>query len=548
MHCKKPFHYRSPGNAVKESYLEPLDWTAVLIMGQQRFIALLLAIASILAGCSTVEENPRKNIQLGLITTPPAYYTTQKARYLGEKYKSNLDRIVERIVRNPKTANLQFANNIASVGGIGFFTHSATSSIDERFLEIIVGVPDTFDAKMDRNVKVHQVFSRYGTELLAILVGDADIYQEREVSGYGLNLAWRNLVSDSAGSRISLERTTLYFQKSMVQGFLRGDVSQTAFLGDAIMFAVVDDGPMQLVSYRPQESTVDLRRPIEEEPLSGEKNLLKAEVAPKKVTSLAPATNRPVAKEQGKGSIQSLFQAKEKIAESEAQATRENDDNRSGVTLSAHQAPEVAVSSSASTEASKSREPSSVVQVEEEAIAVKPELADGASGAGQDRNETESPYVPPKVDLASLPTAPAAAPLPEEHNATASSERQPGKQPLLENQQAKAAPPEQSVALPAPKVLQGFVIQLAFEEIRDARRWGEILERQGFSVSLTEAGGGGSVRVRVGNFPGREEAERHLQVLRRQGLKGMILNLPQPYQPGVHPVTEESGNTLSAVR
>ena len=62
-------------------------------------------IAVVLAGCATVEENPKKNAQLGLITTPPTYYTTQRARYLGEKYKNKLDRLVERIVRNPKTAN-----------------------------------------------------------------------------------------------------------------------------------------------------------------------------------------------------------------------------------------------------------------------------------------------------------------------------------------------------------------------------------------------------------------------------------------------------------
>ena len=549
MYCKKPFHYRSPGNAVKESYLEPLDWGAVLVLGCRELMSLLFAIVSIAAGCSIVEENPRKNIQLGLITTPPSYYTTQKARYLGEKYKSNLDRIVERIVRSPKTATLQFANNIASVGGIGFFTHSATSSVDERFLEIIVGVPDTFDTKTDRNVKVHQVFSRYGTELLSILASDAEIYQEREVSGYGLNLSWRNLVSDPAGTRISLERTTLYFPKSRVQSFLRADISQTAFLGEAIMFAVVDDGPIQLVSYRPRESTADLRRPIQEEPLGAEKNFTKAKMAPKKVTSLAPASNQPVAaKEEGKGSVQSLFQAEEKTTESEARATGENHDDRSGAILRADEAPEVAVSSSALTEVSKSREPPSGVQIEEEITTVKQEPTERTPGVGLDRNQTESTYVLPKVDLASLPAAPAPAPIPAEHNVTASPESQPREQPLLENQQAKAAPPEHSAALPAPKVLQGFVIQLAFEEIRDARRWAETLERQGFSVSLTEAGVGGSVRVRIGNFPGREEAERHLQVLRQKGLKGIVLNLPQPYQPGVHPVTGESGNTLSAVQ
>ena len=140
----------------------------------------------------------------------------------------NLDRLVERIVRNPKTANLQFANNIASVGGIGFFTHSATTSVDERFLEIIMGVPETFDSKLDHGAKVHRVFSLYGAELLSILASDSDIYEEKEVNGYGLNLSWRNLVPDSAGPRISLERSTLYFPKARVRSFLRGDLSQNA--------------------------------------------------------------------------------------------------------------------------------------------------------------------------------------------------------------------------------------------------------------------------------------------------------------------------------
>src|SRR4029453_13741760 len=221
-----------------------------MIVRQQYLHNLILAIATILAGCSTVEENPRKNVQLGLITTPPTYYTTQKARYLGEKYKNNLDRLVERIVSNPKTANLQFANNIASVGGIGFFTHSATSSVDERFLEIIMGVPETFDSQLDNNAKVHAVFSLYGAELLSILASDSDIYQEKEVNGYGLNLSWRNLASETAGPRISLERTTLYFPKARVRSFLRGELSQNTFLGEAVIFAVIDDGQIGRASCR----------------------------------------------------------------------------------------------------------------------------------------------------------------------------------------------------------------------------------------------------------------------------------------------------------
>lgn len=522
-----------------------------MIIGERDLKTLLIAIASILTGCSTVEENSRKITQLGLITTPPAYYTTQKARYLGEKYKNNLNRLVERIVRNPKTANLQFANNIASVGGIGFFTHTGTNSVDERFLEIILGIPDTFDAKTDHNAKVRQVFSLYGTELLSILASDSDIYQEREVSGYGLNLSWRNLVPDPAGTRISLERATLYFPKARVQSFLRGEVSQNTFLGEAVIFAVVDDGPMRLVSYRPQETTSDLRRPIQEEPLVAEGSPAKGEAQQEKVASLASGTSRPMmAKGQMKGSGRSLSQADEKAAGRKTPpALQEKSDHGSGAILPADEATEVVVLPSASTTASKSKEPSPTSQVGEEIVTAKQDPADRASPARLEQNKTEQPQdARPEIDLASPPEAPIFAPIPEAGNVTVAKEEL-NDQTRLENQQAKVASLEQSVATTLPKVLQGFVIQLAFGEMREARRWAETLERRGFSVSLTEAGGGVSVRVRIGNFADREEAETHLQALRREGLKGIVLNLPQPYRPEVYPADAEgTGNTVSAVQ
>ena len=119
---------------------------------------------------------------------------------------------------------------------------------------------------------------------------------------------------------------------------------------------------------------------------------------------------------------------------------------------------------------------------------------------------------------------------------------------MLESREAKTAG-AQSLALPSAKVLQGFVIQLAFGETAEARRWAEALEQRGFAVSLTEVGGSGAVRVRIGNFTGRDEAERQLHALRQDGLKGIVLNLPQAYRPEVHPaVAEESGKTGSAVQ
>jgi hypothetical protein len=299
MHCKKPFHYRLPGNTVKQTIANLWNRHAHSLFAAGFFL--------LLTGCATIEENPKKNQQLGLITTPPTYYTTQRARYLGERYKNNLDRLVERIVRNPKTANLQFANNIASVGGIGFFTHSATTSIDERFLEVVIAVPDTFDFKLDHSAKVSRVFSLYGMELLSILVSDADIYQDKEVTGYGLNLSWRNLFSDAGGPKISLERAVLYFSKAKARSFLRGDLTQSTFLGEAVIFAVVDDGPMKLVSYRPQELKPDSRALIQEEILRSGRVPTQTAAQSEEPIALAPAAKPSIVeKEQAKSSTEAL--------------------------------------------------------------------------------------------------------------------------------------------------------------------------------------------------------------------------------------------------
>jgi DedD protein len=113
-------------------------------------------------------------------------------------------------------------------------------------------------------------------------------------------------------------------------------------------------------------------------------------------------------------------------------------------------------------------------------------------------------------------------------------------QDSLASKPAKPAAKEEMMTRSAAQVLQGFVIQLAFGDMHDARRWAETLERRGFAVSLTEAGSSGSVRVRIGSFAGREEAEKQLQALRQDGLKGILVNLPQAYRPQVQPVATEA--------
>src|SRR5438067_1335185 len=258
-------------------------------MTANRLLKGWFILLSVAMGCSLMEESPKKTAPLGLIATPASYYSTQKARYLGGRYKENFDRLVDRIVRNPKTANLQFANNIASVGGIGFFTHSTTKTSDERYLEVVLGAPETFETKGDYSAKVYRLFFIYGTELLSILSSDSDIAQEKEVNGYGLNFSWRNVAPQSSGSHVVLERAVAYFAKDRVRAFLKHEIDQNRLLGEAVIFAVEENGSMNLVSYRPQEGKPDVRPPIREENLA----VAKPEVNPKP----EPSLSKPVAPE-----------------------------------------------------------------------------------------------------------------------------------------------------------------------------------------------------------------------------------------------------------
>jgi cell division protein FtsN len=86
---------------------------------------------------------------------------------------------------------------------------------------------------------------------------------------------------------------------------------------------------------------------------------------------------------------------------------------------------------------------------------------------------------------------------------------------------------------PMPKALEGYIIQVAFKDRSEARSWADTFEQRGYAVSMTEASAGESLRVRVGNFRLRDQAERQLKSIRDNGLIGIILNLPQAYRPEV---------------
>ncbi|HEY3167679.1 MAG TPA: SPOR domain-containing protein, partial [Candidatus Binatia bacterium] len=774
---------------------------------------LLLVFPLLAIGCVLLDDSaPKKPATTGLIATPPSYYSTAKAKYLGGKYKENLDRMVERIVRNPKTSTLQFANNISSVGGIGFFTHSAAKTADERYLEVVLATPETFETKGELSDKVLRLFSQYGMEILGILSGDSDIYQDKDLSGYGLNLAWRNILAEPAGNRVTIARAIIYFPKDRVRNFIRHELNQNDLLGNAVIFSVEEDGPLTLVSYEPRETRPDLRPAIREDNLtsvpapsasnatpapsspaaakeSSQKREPTAEPGKKEATGISQSTNSTIAEMKGpeakvestkpvgptKNTIPSAAKsdvkavdAQEKLAPVAAAGAepavlskgtetivpgapvKESKpepiaaapippvpsspgveelmsprvDATAAAPLAEKKAPVVSPTPAArvdsdapSKKSEEKREVTAAPPTQIPVVAVKKNEADGqrvtqalkpadatpgktateakkpesasnekqreaavaklpaeTSSVAQQKEmkktsepptivakaesqaaltaprreitsptltekfpeaktrgatKTEAPVVKsteplrpveakaatpaapiakseaqpqevksstpatkgpkenipgvkaresepaqtakvlidnktsttesPKNITASAPipgktavtekvkpvsatgaakvdtpvleakSAPAASLEPQQRDTTA--EKSGGEQIALLRKPAEIIPDKKPQARSAPKTLEGFIIQLGFNDKEKARRWAETMEQRGYAVSVTEAGTEGALRVRLGNFAVRDDAERQLRTFKQEGLSGIIINLPQGFRP-----------------
>ena len=101
---------------------------------------------------------------------------------------------------------------------------------------------------------------------------------------------------------------------------------------------------------------------------------------------------------------------------------------------------------------------------------------------------------------------------------------------MLKKPEQPQAVTKKPLAQPTPRPLEGFIIQIAFSDKDKAKLWAEKMERRGYAVSVTEAGTG-ALRVRLGNFAEREDAERQLRNFKREGMNGIVINLPQAFRP-----------------
>lgn len=699
--------------------------------------AFFLLPALVFFGCSAADKPSIATS--GLIATPVSYYSTAKGRLLGERYKRNLENMVEKVARSPKTAALQFANNIASVGGIGFFTHSAATIPDERYLEIVLAAPELFETPSDAGSKLNRLFSQYGYDILGILAGDTEIFEDRDVGGYGLNFSWRAMSKDPGAPKVVIERAVAYFTKPQARAFLRREMNQADLLKNAIVFAGAEDGSMALVSVQAQEVAIDFRPAIIEETLASG---VKAEPAiePAKALPIAPVAATPAPpkmpmmptpEKAGRASAPSepmivvmKPEPVEKIAApvvsvppvappaAVPEPKMPTPDRAPGsamvtaplIVMLPPPAPVKAETEGSSAETAMKKAPAAaadrtegraasvapaVVQLQVEtksaatptpksetpptpsrsttATASKQDFAPPAPKAAPRREpvplEVEparesapaaknvqvakaealaAPALPPSLPAAvtstsasqpvktastvqpaekrelpaaqevapklppsapiskSAPASPAAplvvpeivapssaatvlpnpwvvepmtrTPKPSAAPASVSPRKPEPAQPAPEqlalstprNSEAPAAEPPASpsaptsepttatpapermaslpkndiaapetrnLARPAPKALSGYIVQIAFNDATAAQRWAEHMERKGFAVSVTAAGEAGAVRVRFGNFTVRADAERQLTALRQDGLRGIVLNLPQAFRP-----------------
>ena len=581
-----------------------------------------IVCAIIVGGCTIHEADTRPSLSAAkLIATPPSHYSTQKARYLGEKYQENLEHLIERITSNRLTSKLQFASNLGSSGGMGFFTHSAVKAPDERFLEVVLGTGEHVEGG-NYSVKLAGMFSLYGRELLLILASDREIYNDREMSGYGLNFTWR-----SGDSRARTERAIVYFPKEKVRAFLRQDINDNTLLADAVIFVIEPGGQANLVSFRSQDPAPDVRAPIKEQVLEPEpakeepeiKRLLaeglvnstepikpatnavessagqkdnwlassKSETAPKPITPKpALKTKEEIAPDEkidpvvggntepvGKSSSRESGDQADKSSTPGREMVEATEPGPRALKFSGPQVGAEALQSKLQHEKREgsAAESSSVVEVrkEKEQNELHLELSDSPALIEESRpNEASKPElgvhalpapgsteVPlssaktPKPgseverlgDLASITKispktaqTETAVPAPITPSGLQKAEGDNVERPsVLAHAKPMGNIPEKSFVRPVPKSLEGYIIQVLFKDRSEARSWADTFEQRGYAVSMTEAGGGESLRVRIGNFPLRDDAERQLKSIGEDGLVGMILNLPQAYRPEV---------------
>ena len=383
---------------------------------------LLLLITLLSCSATKPQNNTPPVVEAGISLTPPAhyttYYSTQKARALGESYNENLDRLLERLTQSP-IGKMQFSNAIVSLS-LGFFTHSASRPPDERYLEVILGIPDILEAETDVNITVSRLFSQYGREILSILASDTTIAEDQKVAGYGLNFSWRNMLRTPSGPRMTMQEAVIYIPKKKAERFLKQQIDDDELLGTSTLFVRQGENPSQQIRYVPPPSQPGLPSPS---------------------LSTQPADLQAQEKEKGGNATPSPKQPEQ------------NPPSNKPPLKTTRRAPST------------------------------PSVQQVAQG--------DSLFDPP----ANIPT-----------------------NPILTT---FTFPPEETLPLSSPD--GGYLVQLSFPELIEAKGWEDLLKERGYITSLGASKEDRSLHLRIGNFVSTAAASKFLDYFKTQGLQGLIL-------------------------
>ena len=452
-------------------------------MGLHTRFLILACLALACGGCSLGEGLSDNGAPVGVTVAPPSYYTayysTQKARYLGEKYGRHLDQLMEQVVDSP-VGRLEFANNIVSVS-MGFFTHSASQAPDARYLEVLLGMPDILQESTDLRAKVERLFSQYGRELLAILANDMEIYNDKEVAGYGLNFSWRSIAQTPAGPHMTLEGAVVYVPKEEARRLVTQQIEPEEILGKAVIFARQGEHPAKLVPHPPSAPSPEARAPTQQQTAATSPQVLtsviKTDVEEKKADPLQEGKGES-AKAKGAGSTQArqdglpLQEGKGESAKAKGEVTTQA--RQDGLPLQEGKDESAKAKGEVATQARQDSLP----------------LQEGKGESAKAKGEVTTQARQDSLQLKEQ--APA---------------------PLLEAQQP-------------PQAMRGYLIQLSFLEGAEAEHWSGHFSGEGYSTAMSMVEEGRFVRLRIGSFLSVVEATNFLEELQAQGLHGLVLQVP----------------------
>lgn len=437
--------------------------------------ALLLMVTFF--GCSAAKPRgalPAVNARVSL--TPPAhytpYYSTQKARALGESYSENLDLLLERVTQSP-IGQMQFANAIVSLS-LGFFTHSASRPPDERYLEAILAMPDILEEEEDVNATVSRLFAQYGRDILAILASDTTIADDPKVTGYGINFSWRNMLKTPSGPRMSMREAVIYVPKKKSERFLNQQIEHDELLGTSTIFVRQGEQPAQQIRYSPPPSQPWLQPPS-------------ASPTPPSIGSQTSAlTSR--AETQEPQPVVSYEQGTFPIP----QQTPRPSSSLQGQATAAPQANSAA-----------SRTPPSPLQKQRAQKLSRDKQSPTPMRHPPSRSPQQRSF--PEGQLFDPPA-----------NARNTSEM--------------ATPPSPQRTTSAQSARAGdYLVQFTFAELLEAQRWADFLKKDGgYVTSLNFVKKDDQpIQLRVGHFASTAEANQFLDNFKAQGLQGLILQGPQ---------------------